>query len=821
MSSLLAKVISLSYDSAAVTKTSALKSYYRSVRLIRDENWVNPIQPSYITNVLLCGNCIDAEERNLYVFYIDTFFHAAWIIEINIDSRAQKVVYYDKDNNIGFDPLYKIYNPRVVHGRLVWTDNLNPIYQMDIKRARKSWDLKIGYGQYPNVSEWSNIYPYGIDQIVSNGNNFYKNLVDNNVGIEPKFDTGTNWEALCLIEDAYYSMNVDNFLFEAVPPKHPPVVEYQQDVTRKINNLRQTLFQFAYRYVYMDWRKSTFSPASIVPVPQAEEETATGLANEQISLNNKFQIEVNSGGEEVRAIEIIGRSSVDVSKWFLIETISKFGEQERNNELSRTSEPGYIAVTITIPQPIVTGTNIVNAGELISTLWIIEPVVYNTYISASVVFMTWTAEEFGETAVQTSIINGGFNPNLDAYSKMGVVPSWLTVLNGNGQPLLEGMSIMNGEIISMYPTERARALRIAIITIANLLGDYVNINVEQTAPYVPPMEVLTPIILIDPLDESGLVLVQGSGGAPTNARVVSCSFIVDHSLSEIPIDTDIYWRAVIERDGNFLQAGNGTISSVVDNVQRTVSLTIDYDLMHGDIVTVYLSSDPLLGSLFDKIPLSLTVLNPIEPLNSWIDSEQKNMLWDADEGGLAINSRITCPPVYCILTSKPDWLWMTLQREGGWDILPGWNINTGEIISFYPIDNNLGNLRSGIVVLSNVYGDSLSIIVAQRAAVVPPSGIEVPTTLQVYSGDTTGLTFVTSSSYALSGNKYIQWTSNILHSAHTTEDWTMFWRVDVNGTIQGSGSFSAHNGDNVGEIVIDVALAPGDVVLIDFSSISF
>ena len=170
--SVLAKILSLSFDSAVATKTSALKTYYRSVRLIKNDDAVNPGQDSKDTNVLLCGNCIDPENRNLYVFYIDTYFGAAWIIEINIDSRNQEVVYYDKYNNIGFDPLHKFHNARVVHGNLVWTDNNQPIYQMNIARAKRSFDLKIGYGQYPNTEEWSAVKIGGYDknQIVSNGN---------------------------------------------------------------------------------------------------------------------------------------------------------------------------------------------------------------------------------------------------------------------------------------------------------------------------------------------------------------------------------------------------------------------------------------------------------------------------------------------------------------------------------------------------------------------------------------------------------------------------------------------------------------------------
>ena len=96
----LAKILSLSYNSATASKTSALKSYWRSVRFIKDSGTVNPKQPSYITNVLLNGKCIDPETRCLYVFYIDTYFGSAWIIEINIDTRVQTVVYYDKYNDI-------------------------------------------------------------------------------------------------------------------------------------------------------------------------------------------------------------------------------------------------------------------------------------------------------------------------------------------------------------------------------------------------------------------------------------------------------------------------------------------------------------------------------------------------------------------------------------------------------------------------------------------------------------------------------------------------------------------------------------------------
>jgi len=328
MSNNLAKYFSVAYNSAVTTKSVALKSHFHSVRFIKETGAANPERESHVTNILLNGNCIDAENRKLYVFYIDIHYGASWIIEIDIDDRTQTVVYYDRDNNIGFDQLYKIYNAKVVHGKLIWTDNKNPVYQMDIARAKNSVAYGIGYGYFPNTKEWNRLVTYSMYEIVSNGTRFYKAKAYN-INIEPRFDVaGVTWEELCSIEEAYYSMNIENFYFAPAPPKMPPIVIYEAQENRKINNLQQTLFQISYRYIYMDWRKSTFSPASIVPLPQAEEETSTGLANEQISLNNSLKITVNLGGEEVRTVEVIGRSSEDPSKWFLIETIEKFIDQE-------------------------------------------------------------------------------------------------------------------------------------------------------------------------------------------------------------------------------------------------------------------------------------------------------------------------------------------------------------------------------------------------------------------------------------------------------------------------------------------------------------
>lgn len=571
----LAKVISFAYDDGAVTKTTALKTYYRSLRLIKISGVLSPTTTldSIYTNILLCGNCIDYEKRNLYVFYIDTNFNSAWIIEINIDTRVQTVVYYDKYNAIGFDADHRFYNARVVDGRLVWTDNYNPIYQMDIKRAKNSFYYGIGYGQYPDTSEWSGLVYYSVDEIVSNGNNFYKSLIDSNQGIEPKFDDGTHWQKLCLIEDAYYSQNIENFYFEAMPPKHAPVVEYETDDTRKINNLRQTLFQFAYRYVYMDWRKSTFSPASIVSVPQAEEEAATGLSNETPSLNNKLRVTVNLGGEEVRAVEVVARSSEDPSKWYLVETIKKFEEEETGSEVSRVVTPSYINLGIAVLKVNPSGGGNPNPDNAVSFgIGIKPPSVQASYVLLSTEYSEWEYDEYyplGSRIIDATVIL--------AYATITSLPAWMTVFRG-GAPLSIGNDVYNGDLLSFAPAVENKGAELnGVFTIVDPLGNTASVSLRHkvnlagvtvnVVATIPP-----PLIVTD----NGCTGTYGSANIVINFTPDS----PEHSLGEL-----YTLNYTILKNGSNVGTGSFT---VYEQQANSKTLTMGSVALNGDIIDVYL-----------------------------------------------------------------------------------------------------------------------------------------------------------------------------------------------------------------------------------------
>jgi hypothetical protein len=578
-----AKILTLAYNSGIATKGVALKSDYLSVRLIKTSGVLSENQGSE-TNVKYLGKAIDAENRCLYVFYVDIFYDSAWIIEINLDNRVCSVVYYDKYNAIGFDQNYKIYNARVVHGKLVWTDNNMPIYQMDIARAKKSFYYKIGYGNYTDVAEWSSTTAYGEDQICSDGNYFYKSLVAGNTGNQPKTDDGTNWKGLCSIENAYYSQNVENFYFEASPPKMPPTVEYFNDETRRMNALKQTLFQFAYRYVYMDWRKSTFSPASVVALPSGEEEANTGLANESLAINNGLRISVNTGGEEVRAIEIVARSSKDLASWYLIETINKFDEEERAGEISLLAEVEKNTITITIPEATISTINVAEPDGYVALSISIpapSPIIYS--ISSPIVAMGWDADE-SEAPVQVgaTITVTGEHPS----TEITYIPAWITVIETVGDTELHvGDLIVNGMEIALYPTaDNDGPYRFDNFTIGDDYGNSMSIFVEHDAPIDVPVV----SIIVHPESPNEMTLSGTSGVATLGSSWIEITFTPNHpSFGGLVNFTMNYqmWRGGVSVGSGTVIAQNMTSNtkSILMTGTPAAGDTILVDLWEGTI----------------------------------------------------------------------------------------------------------------------------------------------------------------------------------------------------------------------------------------------
>jgi hypothetical protein len=120
---------------------------------------------------------------------------------------------------------------------------------------------------------------------------------------------GTDWKA-------------EYLLVAKAPPIMPPQVVYENDTTITVNNLRNKLFQFSYRYVYDNNEKSVWSSNSIVPLPQ--QPTLT-LTDNNATNNARIAVVFSTGAEDVKAIELSFRETTNgiTSDWYLIKSFNK------------------------------------------------------------------------------------------------------------------------------------------------------------------------------------------------------------------------------------------------------------------------------------------------------------------------------------------------------------------------------------------------------------------------------------------------------------------------------------------------------------------
>lgn len=115
---------------------------------------------------------------------------------------------------------------------------------------------------------------------------------------------------------------LEYLLVAKAPPVMPPKVTYENDTTITINNLRNKLFQFCYRYVYDNNEKSVWSSKSIVPLPQQPSLT---LTDNNATNNSRIAVLFSTGGPDVKEIELSFRETTNglTSDWYLIKSFDK------------------------------------------------------------------------------------------------------------------------------------------------------------------------------------------------------------------------------------------------------------------------------------------------------------------------------------------------------------------------------------------------------------------------------------------------------------------------------------------------------------------
>ena len=114
-------------------------------------------------------------------------------------------------------------------------------------------------------------------------------------------------------------------------PGFAPVANYMDDtpitnpgslnVSGNTNNVRGKLFQFRYKWVYLDDEQSAWSPISKVPLP-VNESIYRPAGYYPLHLNNHINVEVNLGGDYVKRVKIAAREG-NTGDFLLIEDFDK------------------------------------------------------------------------------------------------------------------------------------------------------------------------------------------------------------------------------------------------------------------------------------------------------------------------------------------------------------------------------------------------------------------------------------------------------------------------------------------------------------------
>lgn len=106
------------------------------------------------------------------------------------------------------------------------------------------------------------------------------------------------------------------------PPSMPVKSAYEYDNNVTNNNLRNSLFQFIYRWVYDDGEKSVWSTGSMVPLPWLPfNEPLSRFPNS----NSRINLFMSTGDETVKKIELAVRKCADgvISDYELITSLNK------------------------------------------------------------------------------------------------------------------------------------------------------------------------------------------------------------------------------------------------------------------------------------------------------------------------------------------------------------------------------------------------------------------------------------------------------------------------------------------------------------------
>jgi hypothetical protein len=216
--------------------------------------------------------------------------------------------------------------------RLIWancnSNNRHGWYSCDIKTKTVS-KLLISF-----TDSQTDIFDFDLDFPIASINILYTTEDDGDI---IHWTDRRNRPMKFNIKDAIDGTYGTNWLVEYLTvartmPLIAPSCRYSDDSTVLVNNLRKTLYEFRYRYVYKDFTKSTWSPYSKLFAPRDPDDIATDI---DPTKNNRIDVVIETGSADCISIEIAARLviSTTFSDNFLVATLDKDDLSINDNSL--------------------------------------------------------------------------------------------------------------------------------------------------------------------------------------------------------------------------------------------------------------------------------------------------------------------------------------------------------------------------------------------------------------------------------------------------------------------------------------------------------
>ena len=234
-------------------------------------------------------------------------------IPYSLNSGTNKVIgfYADKVRNRAY---YFVWNSNGYNSILYYDMNTNEVKKILISKTDSDGiDILNFNPSYKVLSV--NIYYRDVEGDIL----FFNDGLNPPRNINVSANYGTSWKT-------------EYLLVIKAPPVMPPKVVYENDTTVTINNLRNKLFQFSYRYVYDNNEKSVWSSKSIVPLPQ---QPSLYFTDPPFYNNSRISINFSTGDVNVKAIEVSFRETTNglTSDWYLIKSFDKKSLTISNNDI--------------------------------------------------------------------------------------------------------------------------------------------------------------------------------------------------------------------------------------------------------------------------------------------------------------------------------------------------------------------------------------------------------------------------------------------------------------------------------------------------------